>query len=83
NRWLIEELKAGKNYKCEIPGCNYDPFNNSSGLPYIEAHHIIPLGKDGSESRRNIAIVCPNHHRELHYGENREGLTKILTLQKS
>lgn len=36
----------------------------------MEAHHVIPVSEleVGSLSASNIIIVCPNHHRELHYG---------------
>ena len=69
--------------RCEIPGCKYQPFDKDSGEQYSEAHHIIPIGRTGSESHKNLAILCPNHHREIHYGVNRNELTRLLASMKS
>lgn len=36
----------------------------------MEAHHVDPVasGAVGSLRADNVIIVCPTHHRELHYG---------------
>lgn len=78
NKWIIDERKQKTNNRCEIPNCAYKPFVKPSSEGYSEGHHIIPLGEEGSESRENIAILCPNHHREIHYGSRKEELTNIL-----
>jgi len=78
NRWIIEERRRETNNRCEIPGCDYVPFEKPSRDRYSEGHHMIPLGEPGSDSLQNIAILCPNHHREIHYGVQREELTNIL-----
>ncbi len=51
-------------------GCNEDaPFiSKSTGLPYLEIHHIIPLKDGGSDTIDNVIALCPNCHREKHYG---------------
>ena len=40
------------------------------GVPYVEAHHVVPVsrGSAGLLDPANIITVCANHHRELHYG---------------
>ncbi len=38
--------------------------------PFLEHHHIIPLSEDGKDSLENSMALCPNCHREAHYGEN-------------
>ncbi|MFZ7119481.1 MAG: HNH endonuclease [Eubacteriaceae bacterium] len=50
--------------------CNQSaPFLKSSdNSPYLEVHHIIPLSKGGYDSIDNTIAVCPNCHREMHYG---------------
>lgn len=46
------------------------PFNRrSDGAPYLETHHWIPLSQSGEDTVENAAALCPNCHRELHYGQ--------------
>lgn len=53
---------------CENCG-NEAPFNRrSNGTPYLEVHHVIPLSEDGDDTVDNAIAVCPNCHRELHFG---------------
>ena len=46
-------------------------FLKSNGTPYAEAHHVIPVAalKTGTLSATNIMVLCPNHHRQMHYGQ--------------
>ena len=39
-----------------------------AGEVFLETHHIVPLSEGGADSVKNAAAVCPNHHREAHYG---------------
>ncbi|WP_342542729.1 HNH endonuclease signature motif containing protein [Paenisporosarcina sp. FSL H8-0542] len=36
--------------------------------PYLEVHHIKRLADNGEDSVENAIAVCPNCHRELHFG---------------
>jgi len=36
--------------------------------PYLEVHHIITLANGGDDTIENAIAVCPNCHRELHFG---------------
>lgn len=45
-------------YKCEI--CEYSIT--------VDIHHLIPRSQNGSNNINNIAVLCPNHHREYHIG---------------
>lgn len=55
---------------CEL--CKKEaPFIKEDGSPYLEVHHIIPLSENGSDSLENVIAICPNCHRELHFGNNR------------
>jgi hypothetical protein len=54
------------------------PFLGSDGLPYLEVHHVRKLAEKGSDTTSNAVAVCPNCHRELHYGEqSKELVAKI------
>ncbi len=46
------------------------PFTSKTGAPYLEPHHIRRLCDDGPDDPRSVAGVCPNCHREIHYGIN-------------
>lgn len=66
---------------CEL--CGKKCFTTASGAIYLESHHIVPLSEKGVDSISNVIALCPNHHREAHYGENRKSLRlellKIVT----
>lgn len=48
---------------------NKAPFNKKSdGEPYLEVHHIIPLAEDGEDTVENAIALCPNCHRQRHFG---------------
>lgn len=47
------------------------PFERDNETPFLEVHHLKGLGKGGSDTPRNAVALCPNCHRELHYGKNR------------
>lgn len=61
--------------KCQICGC--EGFRMESGKLFLETHHVVPLSEDGLDDMVNVVALCPNHHREAHYGENRH----LLKLQ--
>lgn len=45
------------------------PFNRSTdGSPYLEVHHVVPLANGGEDAIENAIALCPNCHREKHYG---------------
>lgn len=58
---------AGKCQRCGHPA----PFvRKSDGTPYLEVHHKHPLAEGGEDSLENTIALCPNCHREMHYGAN-------------
>lgn len=63
---------------CELCG-KPAPFIKNSGEPFLEVHHIIPLAETGPDTVENAVGLCPNCHREVHYGVDRDKLTKKLT----
>lgn len=69
-------LKASQN-SCEI--CKTPaPFITKAGRPYLEIHHIRYLANDGSDTINNTVALCPNCHREIHYGEQKESIIEKL-----
>ncbi len=54
------------------------PFATKAGALYLEPHHIRRLTDDGPDDPRFMAGICPNCHREIHYGVN--GQTRNVAL---
>ena len=67
---------------CEYRGCS--TFSNPKGVPFLETHHVILLSEQGLDKPSNVIALCPNHHREAHFGENWVSLQNefILILMK-
>jgi hypothetical protein len=61
----IALLKILRGFKCQI--CNQSILKKN-GL-YIEAAHLIPKNKKGTETPDNIILLCPNHHKEFDWGD--------------
>lgn len=63
--------------KCEL--CRQPaPFADKNDDPFLEVHHVQPLAEDGFDTIDNAAALCPNCHRELHYGKEREAKRRVL-----
>ncbi|MBK7899397.1 MAG: HNH endonuclease [Betaproteobacteria bacterium] len=54
------------------------PFNGADGIPYLEVHHVQKLAEKGADTTTNAVAICPNCHRELHYGECAKKLVEEL-----
>ena len=52
--------------RCEF--CGELGFLTPEGAHYLEAHHVIALASDGEDRLTNVIALCPNDHREAHYG---------------
>jgi len=71
--WVLHEA-AGT---CEC--CRQSaPFVGADGLPYLEVHHVRPLAEQGGDTTANAVAICPNCHRELHYGNRAKELIEAL-----
>lgn len=68
NKKLSDNLKKYYDGKCQISGDKY-AFKKKDGTIYTEVHHLIPLGKNGSDSYWNAIVVSPLIHRMLHYAD--------------
>lgn len=64
---VAETLHRAKEHceHCKKPG----PFRRTSdNTPYLEVHHKIPLAQGGDDTVENAIALCPNCHREAHFG---------------
>lgn len=65
---------------CEC--CNkIAPFKTVGNIPFLEVHHIQKLADDGPDTCENVAALCPNCHREAHFGINKDQI-KVSLLKK-
>lgn len=58
--------------RCEF--CGVEGFAVAGGQRFLETHHIMPLSEDGRDHVDNVIALCPNHHREAHYGIGRDAM---------
>ena len=67
---VIAEALARANGQCEE--CRKPaPFRRrKDGTPYLEVHHKIQLADRGEDTIENTIALCPNCHREQHFGEH-------------
>lgn len=64
--------------KCE--NCRkHAPFEDSKGNLFLEVHHIHRLADGGPDLPKNVAALCPNCHREAHFGKNRDSIRRMLS----
>ena len=71
---------------CEACGCSA-PFTTPAGLPYLELHYLRRPSDGGPDHPEWVAGLCPNCHRQAHYGAERQIFNqklrvKILELEK-
>jgi 5-methylcytosine-specific restriction protein A len=69
SRHVRDYVLARANGHCE--GCTRPaPFNRADGSPYldVEPHHIRRLSDGGPDDPRYIIALCPNCHRQVHFG---------------
>lgn len=68
------------NGHCENCG-KVAPFLTSDKIPFLEVHHIFRLSDGGPDRVESVAAICPNCHREAHFGSNKDELNKTLGQQ--
>ena len=54
------------------------PFLAADGSPFLEVHHVRRLADGGPDIVENAVAICPNCHRELHYGVDAPALVNRL-----
>ena len=65
--YVVAEVLLRAKGKCQ--SCKRDaPFLKEDGTPFLEVHHIEWLSRGGDDSVENAIALCPNCHRQAHYG---------------
>ncbi|UVC27796.1 HNH endonuclease [Pantoea sp. SOD02] len=68
NPLVVAEVLALAKGKCQYCLKNA-PFRREDGRPYLEVHHVEWLANGGEDSVENAIALCPNCHREAHFGK--------------
>jgi 5-methylcytosine-specific restriction protein A len=63
---------------CELCG-EPAPFVSTRGEPFLEVHHIHRLSDGGADRPDAVASLCPNCHRQAHFGENSQQINLTLS----
>lgn len=83
NKIVAERALSIAEFRCEIDN-NHSTFKRKiDDLPYVEAHHLIPLSFQSDfefslDVEENIVSLCSNCHNEIHYGKNAKELIEFL-----
>lgn len=72
--WVLTQANGICEY-CEEPA----PFFTAEGKPFLEGHHVVPLEQGGADTVQNMVALCPNCHREFHYGACIEENMKLIS----
>lgn len=62
-------------YKCELDPGSVSFISKNTRKPFMEAHHLVPMGLQGEflvtnlDDVRNICSLSPTNHRKLHYAK--------------
>ncbi|WP_156110386.1 HNH endonuclease [Brevibacillus thermoruber] len=89
NQQLVRKLKELYDYRCQL--CDEENgiplIKKADGTLYVEVHHITALSTINSktntenddllDSYKNAIVVCPFHHKVLHYHEG--GFDRIIS----
>lgn len=86
--WKV--IKKAK-FSCELSSGHQTFISASSGQPYMEAHHLVPMGSQSLFSNsldveENIVCLCPTCHRRIHLSvpdERKSILLKLYRLRKT
>ncbi len=62
-------------FRCELDQSHTTFINKKSNKQYMEAHHLVPMGKQGAfeydiDVPENIMSLCPNCHKKIHLSED-------------
>lgn len=63
--------------------CSQMGFATTDGRVFLETHHVIPLAEGGKDTLENVVALCPNHHREAHYGAIAQEMRQELLARAS
>ena len=77
DRIIVEQVLQSDKYLCEIDSKHKTFITRRNDQPYLEGHHLIPLARQEEfkvslDVYANIIGLCPNCHRQLHFGQQIE-----------
>lgn len=77
NRITVIQSEFACAFKCQVNPEHETFILESSHVPYVECHHIIPLAMQREFSNSldcyaNLLVLCPTCHRFFHYGLRKE-----------
>jgi 5-methylcytosine-specific restriction protein A len=65
---VVAEVLHRANGHCELCKKSAPFLRKRDKSPYLEVHHTIQLADGGEDIVENAVALCPNCHRELHFG---------------
>jgi 5-methylcytosine-specific restriction protein A len=65
---VVAEVLCRANGICEGCGATAPFTRKSNHTPYLEVHHKVPLAEEGEDTVENAIALCPNCHRQKHFG---------------
>lgn len=68
NADVIAEVLIRADGICERCSADAPFIRKKDNTPYLEVHHIVTLADGGDDTVDNALALCPNCHRELHFG---------------
>lgn len=77
DRVIVEQVLRADKYLCEIDARHKTFVTRRNDQLYLEGHHLIPISHQNEFERSldvyaNIIGLCPNCHRQLHFGKKSE-----------
>lgn len=68
NADVIAEVLLRAQGRCERCKANAPFLKEKDGSPFLEVHHTKQLSMGGDDTVENALALCPNCHREMHFG---------------
>jgi hypothetical protein len=75
--FLVRQLHEGQCLLCALIGAPPHQVQDSQ----ITVHHIIPLSEGGTDTARNMLVVCKPHHMAIHGGQIQVSLTDMIEVR--
>lgn len=72
-------------FKCEINNAHQTFVSSAKDLPFVEAHHLVPMSQQGSydfslDVTANIVALCPLCHKLLHHAKPKAKKASLLAM---
>jgi len=71
---FVENEAKGRCESCDMEA----PFVREDGTPFLEVHHVVHLANGGPDRVDNAVALCPNCHRRLHHGNDKNTIRNAL-----